>query len=160
MSDLVKELTNVQPDWYGNFVCQWLSVWSIGGIDEGHMARWAQDRTIWYKLIIRGRRIMSGIPRTPYPSMEVESSCLGLHFCIGNRMTYLLRKRSTGACNVTFWGKTSFPQSAQGRQNVAGSSSMTLPPNTSPGQLRSGCVRNILSSWSWNSLASLQTSTE
>ncbi len=60
-------------------------------------------------------------------------------------------------CIVRFWVKTSFHQQGHWRWNVAGSFSMTMIPNTPPGQRRSGFVRSI--SRSWSGLASLQIST-
>ncbi len=53
-----------------------------------------------------------------------------------------------GPCIVRFWVKTSFHQQGHWRWNVAGSFSMTMIPNTPPGQRRSGFVRSISRSWS------------
>ncbi len=72
-----------------------------------------------------------------------------------------VKERMNGAfvfsCIVRFWVKTSFHQQGHWRWNVAGSFSMTMIPNTPPGQRRSGFVRSI--SRSWSGLASLQIST-
>ncbi len=57
------------------------SGWSRGGMGEGHVVRWDQNRNFWYKLysVFGGRRRMSTIPRTPSQpwSMGVETSCFG-----------------------------------------------------------------------------------
>ncbi len=72
-------------------VCQRPSGWSRGGMGEGHVVRWDQNITFWYKLllVVLGGRRMSTIPRTPSQpwSMGVENHALGVLFCKGDRMT-------------------------------------------------------------------------
>ncbi len=78
---------------------------------------------------------------------------LGLFFCKRTRTTDLCKGKNE-------WGHESwdfdFHQQGHWRWNVAGSFSMTMIPNTPPGQRRSGFVRSI--SRSWSGLASLQIS--
>ncbi len=77
----------------------------------------------------------------------------GRLICVKERMNEYLRL----SCIVRFWVKTSFHQQGHWWWNVAGSFSMTMIPNTPPGQRSSGFVRSI--SRSWSGLASLQIST-
>ncbi len=82
---------------------------------------------------------------------------LGLFFCKGTRTTDLCKGKNEWGHLSWDWVKTSFHQQGHWRWNVAGSFSMTMIPNTPPGQRRSGFVRSI--SRSWSGLASLQIST-
>ncbi len=111
-------------------------------------------------VVFGGERMLSCIQRTPYLlwSMGWKHHALGLFFCKGTRTTDLCKgKNEWGHVSWDFWVKTSFHQQGHWRWNVAGSFSMTMIPNTPPGQRRSGFVRSI--SRSWSGLASLQIST-
>ncbi len=91
---------------------------------------------------------------TPTVKHGVETS----FFCKGTRTTDLCKgKNEWGHVSWDFEWKPSFHQQGHWRWNVAGSFSMTMIPNTQPGQRRSGFVRSI--SRSWSGLASLQIST-
>ena len=84
----------------------------------------------------------SCIQRTPYLqwSMGVETSCFGAVFLPRDQDFWSVwGKEWMGPCIVRFWVKTSFDQQGHWRC-VAGSFSMTMTPNTPPGQRRSGFV--------------------
>jgi len=69
-------------------VCRWPSGWSRGGMGKGCVIRWDQNRAFWSKpLTVFGGWVQ---PQEHHPSCEEwrwKHHCLGMLFCIGDRMT-------------------------------------------------------------------------
>ncbi len=131
---------------------------------EGHVVRWDQNITFWYKLHSTCLDEEEGWVQSKehHPNCEAwgwKHNALGVLFCKGDRKT------------APYWGEDGWGHVSQdfGQQPpslskstehwvVAGSSSMAMTPNTQQGQLRSGSVRSI--SKFWSGLASLQAWTQ
>ena len=142
-------------------VCQRTPGWTGGGLGEGDVVRWDQNRAIWHQL--------------DSPCLEEEKCWVQpqehhLHCEAWRCKPYALggvsqlrgqddftvsRGGWMGPYTGKFWATTSFPQWEHWKWVVDGSSNMTITQNIRPRQQRSGSKRSILRSWS--GLASLQT---
>ena len=96
-------------------------------------------------------------PKNTIPTVKHGGGNMGLFFCKGTRTTDPCKgKNEWGHVSWDFeWKPPSISKGIED-ETVAGSFSMTMIPNTPPGQRRSGFVRSI--SRSWSGLASLQIS--
>ncbi len=129
---------------------------------EGHVVRWDQNITFWYKLHSPCLEEEGWVQsQEHHPNREAWGWKIMLWGCFSAKGTGWLHRiegRMDGAMYRKILAKNLLPSVRVWRWVVAGSSSTTMSPNTQQGQLRSGSIRSI--SRPWSGLASLQTWTQ
>ncbi len=133
-------------------VCQRPSGWSRGGMGEGHVVRWDQNITFWYKIHSPCLEEGGVQSQEHHPNREAwgwKHHALGVLFCTpkGDRTTApVLRGGWMGPCIARFWPTTSFQDILKPCLNTFHRLLQFFPPNQHRKkgmQIPSGCTNSL-----------------